>query len=58
MVNVNIFISWRLYVLEEIDVLGGIVFDCGENEYKYIILGELNLVDILIVFDGMVEILE
>jgi len=55
MVNVNIPISRRLYVLEEIDALGGIVLDRGENEHQHTIPGELNLADILTAFDGTVE---
>ena len=54
-VNVNIPINRRLYVLEEIDALGGIVLDREENEQQHTIPGELNLADILTAFDGTVE---
>jgi len=56
--RVNIPISKRLYVLEEIDALGGIVLDRGEvtiNSNVPVIDGELTLADILTVLDGTVE---
>lgn len=60
LIQVNIPINKRLYVLEEIDALGGIVLDRRDSQATKAtkaeeVEGELTLADILTTFDGTVE---